>query len=276
MRYEFEVTGPVTIDAMTRSSDLEVVVSDDAAVVSVDVDPVRGSERLVEATRVEMAANRLTIDVPRSEGSLFRPQASVTVRVVVPPGTSVEVVAGSGDIRGRGVLARAEIKTGSGDVALDAVEDMRVVTGSGDLSTNDVGQLNASSGSGDVRLHRVSGQGRVTTGSGDIYIADCADLTGSTGSGDIVIERLQGAVTFRTASGDLVVRSAVAGDLQVTTASGDVLIGIEQGTAALLDCRAVSGRVSSDLEASDAPEGHVDTLMVRCRSVSGDIRVQRA
>ena len=65
-----------------------------------------------------------------------------------------------------------------------------------------------------------------------------------TGSGNIEVGRLDGSLVSKTGSGNLTVRRASAGSVRANGASGNIRIGIEEGTAAWLDVSTVSGRVS--------------------------------
>lgn len=276
MRYEFETTGPLTLAAKMRASDLVVVADEAAPLVVVDVEPRRGGDDLAAATRVEMSGGRLEVAVPKSTGGLFGSRGSVQVTVTLPPGSSIDVETGSGDLRTQGALARAEIKSGSGDLALERVEDARIASGSGDVSVGETGVSTVTSGSGDIRIGSSSGRSELRTGSGDVLVEGAGDVSVATGSGDATIGSAAGRVQLGSGSGDLTVRSISHGEVSAKAASGDVLIGIARGTAALLDCSSVSGRVSSDLESGDEPGEGENGAVLRLRTVSGDIRVHRA
>jgi hypothetical protein len=62
----------------------------------------------------------------------------------------------------------------------------------------------------------------------------------------------------------------------VQTASGEVVVGIAEGTAAQLDLRTRSGEVRNSLAASDGPAEGDEKLVVHARTGSGDVIVQRA
>jgi hypothetical protein len=66
------------------------------------------------------------------------------------------------------------------------------------------------------------------------------------------------------------------GIVEVDTASGDVEVGIATGTAAWLDVQALSGRVSSTLEATDTPGHDAETVTIHAHTLSGDITLRRA
>ncbi len=107
------------------------------------------------------------------------------------------------------------------------------------------------------------------------------DLTGaatiSSASGDATVGELVGDVRFRAASGSLVAsQPRSTATVAVQTGSGDVEVGVPEGTAARLDLRTGSGEVRNSLQPSDGPADGDETLTVHVRTGSGDIRVQRA
>ncbi len=70
--------------------------------------------------------------------------------------------------------------------------------------------------------------------------------------------------------------AAVKGNISVQTASGEVGLGIAEGTAAQLDLHTLSGSVRNNLQSSDGPADGDETLIVHARTGSGDVVVQRA
>lgn len=275
MRYEFEAVGPIAVAAKIRSSDLVVTASEMAAQVLVTVEPRRGGEEVAQLTRVEMVGGRLEIVVPKVVSGLFRSSGSVHIDAVVPAGSSLVVESGSGDVRTSGQLGDVDARSGSGDVDVADAGGLHVTAGSGDVTVESADRVKVTSGSGDVKVGRVASRAELRTGSGDIAVQETTDLSIVTGSGDAVIGATAGFVEMSTGSGDLVLRRASDGEVHAKSASGDVVVGVARGTAAMLDCSSISGRVSSDLESGDAPgEGELGVVL-RLRSVSGDVRVGR-
>jgi len=85
-------------------------------------------------------------------------------------------------------------------------------------------------------------------------------------------------VTVRTASGDQVVRSVAEGPVDLTSASGDIRLGIKQGSRLWIDARSMSGDVSSELELGDEVDTDEEGPLVEAQvtAMSGDIEVVRA
>ncbi len=87
--------------------------------------------------------------------------------------------------------------------------------------------------------------------------------------------RLGGRLQTKTGSGSLTVRRATSGVVRANGASGDITIGIEEGTAAWLDVSTVSGRVTQELGESPAPTDGQHRVEITARTVSGNLRVFR-
>ena len=113
------------------------------------------------------------------------------------------------------------------------------------------------------------------TGSGDITVDHAVRLHGTTGSGDLRIGETSVA-TLRSGSGSIQVRKVRSGEIGASTGSGNLTVGVADGTPTLLDCQAVSGRVRSELEPSGEPGEGEDSVVLRLRSASGNITVLRA
>lgn len=238
------------------------VATDDSDRTTVELTPLNSAgEDAVANARVEQQGRKVVVDFPRHHGGLFRQSPSVGVAVTCPHGSSLDLQTGSSDIRATGTYGEAVVATGSGDIEIDTV------TGSAKLK----------SGSGAVSAARVDQALVATAGSGDISIGELAgDVVTKTGSGDVEVGRLGGTLQTKSGSGSLTVRRATSGAIRANGASGDISIGIEEGTAAWLDVSTVSGRVNQELEESTAPADGQHRVEITANTVSGDLRVFRS
>lgn len=100
------------------------------------------------------------------------------------------------------------------------------------------------------------------------------DVMARTASGDIRIGTADASVTARTASGRVLVLGLARGRADLNSVSGDIEVKVVPGTGVFLDLASVTGRVTSDLVASDQGDGA--ELQLQCRTVSGSVHVARA
>jgi hypothetical protein len=104
------------------------------------------------------------------------------------------------------------------------------------------------------------------------HVTGQADVSGN---GDIWIRQVDGGAVVKNIGGDIRVGELGSGTVEYT-ATGELEVGVPQGTAALLDARSSTGRVHNYPEAPDDPEQSDWTVKVRVRSHGGDIIVHRA
>ena len=272
MRVErFSTPGPLTVEVRVPAGRVELETTDGEETV-VELRPLRdnaASREAVEQATVELreeaGGRRVTVDVGRKTmfGITFEVNREVGVRVVAPHGFAADVSVASADVDGRGRIGSAKIKTASGDVGLERVErDVELKSASGDLAvTRAGGAAEIQSASGDVALLDVGGPAKVRTASGDVFVRAAAT-----------------DVTVNTASGDQRVEAVAAGRVELKSASGDLWVGVRQGSRVWVDARSLSGDTSSELDLDAAPEEADDGPLVEisATSMSGDVRIARA
>jgi hypothetical protein len=277
----FPVDGPLSLSVRLVAGECLITAADDVDRAVVDLQPMTDDEAalaVIEETRVELRGDALRIATPRWSGiGVFRRGPAVRMRVRVPTGTTVDAAAESAAIRIDGTVGAVDAQTGSGDLTAGRCGDVRVRTGSGSVEIDEVHAASVKSGSGDVTIGRSAAGVELHAASGDIRVGQVgADARVSTSSGDVELGSTGGSVAAKTASGDLVFRRAAEGELTASTTSGDVVIGVPEGTATKLECWSASGSVRSQLEPADAPADSDRRLFVIVRTTSGDITIMRA
>ena len=96
-------------------------------------------------------------------------------------------------------------------------------------------------------------------------------------SGDVLVREARSSVSVNTASGDQNIGSVSQGGVNLKSASGDLKVGIKEGSKLFIDARSRSGDVSSELEVSDLPPaGDAPLVELRANTMSGDITILRA
>ena len=224
----------------------------------------------IERATVELNGNEVTVEIGVGGKGFgvgpawisFGRTPSVGVRIRCPEDTDLDCATASADVAATGRLGNVELKTASGDIAVEQVTGLRV-----------------QSASGDVRAATVDGEARVQTVSGDVRLGTVTGPVSATlVSGDFAIEDAHTDLSAKTVSGDQRIDAIREGQISVQSVSGDIRIGVRRGTRLRIDANSTSGDVSSELDVKDTPsEGSSGTeARLAAKTVSGDIEITRA
>ncbi|HVY10762.1 MAG TPA: DUF4097 family beta strand repeat-containing protein [Mycobacteriales bacterium] len=240
----FATPRPVRLDVKLAIADVEIRTVDgtESSVT------ITGTERLLDLITVDLVGDRLLIEMKHKIfGGWGQRWGSIDVQVTVtvPHHSEVRIACAAGDAFIDGTLACLDIKGASGQLRA-----------TGEI----VGDATVKTVSGDIRLPRIGG-----------------DLTAGTVAGDVFADSVSGSVTAKSVSGDIRLGSVQAGQVKVHCVSGDVEIGIAVGSNVDVDATSTSGSLSSEVPLASAPRGDgAPTVVVRGKTVSGDVRVFRA
>ena len=169
-----------------------------------------------------------------------------------------------------------EVRTASADVGVEVnLGSLSVSLASGDLKARKVGgDAAVESASGDVELGEVGGDLAVSTASGDVRLGEVRGHSAvNTASGEARLGSVLGALAVSTQSGDFEVEHYAGDDLECSSTSGDVRIGLPPGRDLDVDLNTVSGDIRSDFSPKD---GDGATARLRVKTISGDIALLRA
>jgi DUF4097 and DUF4098 domain-containing protein YvlB len=278
--HRFDTPTPPRLTIEFRAGTIDITTAE-VAETTVDLRPRHDSKAhrdAAAATVIEQRGGEIVVLVPNRFGGLLGRSPDLALTITAPHATALKIGSGSADIVAAGRYATSTVTSGSGDVELGELTDSaRVRSGSGRVRIATVAKdVQIVTGSGDVEVGVLTGAGVVQTGSGDVRVTTGgAALEVKTGSGDVSIGTAPADVRVRTASGDIAIGAVSAGDVQAKAASGDIRAGVCGGTAAWLDVRTISGRVSSDLESSGEPSDDEQRAHLRLETVSGDIELVR-
>ncbi|HLX32902.1 MAG TPA: DUF4097 family beta strand repeat-containing protein [Gaiellaceae bacterium] len=247
LEHTFTTPLPLTLEVAIPSGDIEVeTVDGDQTHLTVD-----GDDELLELVEIHQDGNRVTVTMRSKSkmgffGSIMWGKDSLRVQASVPHGADVKVKTASADSEIKGRVGRLDVNSASGDLVLRGeADDVIVKTVSGDVDVARVGgNLSVQSVSGDVRSGAVSG-----------------------------------SVDTKSVSGDIRLEGVSAGDVRFASVSGDIEIGVASGSLLDVDAGSTSGDLSSEIPISSAPAGDgggSPTVVLRGRTVSGDVRVFRA
>ncbi len=285
MRTEtFDTPGSVELDVHLGAGEVRLEAAESKE-TTVRLEPLKDNDatrEAIEDARVELRGgadrHEVVVDL-RGRTRLFR-GVEVLVEIRCPLGASVEAKCGSADLRGSGRLGSIRVSSGSGDVELGEIDaDAKINTASGDIQVGDVGgEARINSASGEVQLGSVAGDVNVNTASGGITIQDVGGkLAANSASGEVLVREARSSVSVSTASGDQTVSRLSGGTAELKSASGDLSVGIKEGSTLWIDARSRSGSVRSELPVSDtAPEGESPLVELKANTMSGDIEITRA
>jgi hypothetical protein len=247
LEHNFHTPLPLTLEVSIPSGKIEAeTVDGEETTILVD-----GDQRVLEQVEVRHDGSRAVVSLRKSKfGISFSfGDGGLVVRARVPHGAGVQVKTASADTELTGHLGRLDVNSASGDVRArgEITEDATVKTVSGD-----------------VMLEQVDG-----------------DLSVQCVSGDVQARAVAGSVDTKSVSGDIRLEALTAGNVRFTSVSGDVEIGIAAGSLLDVDAGSTSGDLSSEVPlASEPPVGEdnaaAPTVVLRGRTVSGDVRVFRA
>lgn len=239
----------------------------------------KATQTLIDETVVDQRGDDIVVRVPKRSHGLFGSPPELRLDITAPHDSRLNVKSASADLAARGTFGESRVSSGSGDISIERLTgSAQVRVGSGDVHVSaTTADLTVGTGSGDVRLGSTGGAVTLQSGSGDVAIASAAGaLDVQTGSGNIEVRDAGDDVKAQTGSGDVSIKRVARGRVKVQAASGDLRVGVTDGTPAWLDIKTLTGRVTSDLD-STGPVG-ADEKYVRLdlKTVSGDIEITRA
>jgi hypothetical protein len=280
----FETPESISVTIELSLGDVHVIASDrvDTVVVVNPSDRFRAQD--VEAaaqTQVDYSDGRLMIKVPkqRSLGNYIGlgRTGSVDVSIELPTDSNLHGDAAWADFRGNGRLGDTRIKTGAGDIRLDSTRQLHLASGAGSVTVNRAVGRTELTTAGEMRIGEIDGEAQIKNLNGKTWLGEVTGtLRVKSANGDITVDRALAEVVAKTANGHIQIGEVVSGSVELATASGELEIGIRDGTAAWVDAKTRFGRVHNDLGSTDAPESSQETVQIRARTEFGNIVIRRS
>jgi DUF4097 and DUF4098 domain-containing protein YvlB len=258
--WEFPCPEPAEIRVTPWPSGSVAISGADTDVITVRVVATRRSgEELLEHVTVSFEDGRLVVNGPRVS---FMRRNDLDLTIKAPARSNCDVHTASADVSCVGQLGAVSVNTASGDVTVASAE----------------GELTLKSASGDIFVDRAGDDARIDTTSGDVKIAHVrGDLEVKAVSGDVIAGDVGGSLKVNTVSGDIDVKDVSSGRANIEALSGDITVAVARGMGVYLDLSTMSGDVRNELdEADDGGQSDESAeLELRCRTISGDIRVRK-
>lgn len=294
----FDTPKPISVEIDVAVGNVRIAASDRADTV-VEVHPTDNSKPAdVEAARqvrVSLTGGTLLVKAPATSrrrptmfgrgGSvdvtlptILGRDGSVDVTLELPEGSQVRAGSVSAAFHCEGRLGECRVDTVNSEIRLDQTGPLRLTAASAEISVaRMVGDAKINIGSGGVRVEEIDGTAAIKNDYGTSTIGEVTGSLLMTGTnGDVYVERAHGYVEARTAHGNLRIGEVARGSVVLTTALGEVEVGIGEGTAGKLDLRTVSGQVHNSLESVAGPGESDRVVDVRVQTFGGSIVIRRS
>jgi DUF4097 and DUF4098 domain-containing protein YvlB len=270
---------PDPINATVEAGGAQVrITASDRTDTKVLVEPLNAASRkdvkVADKTRVDFADGQLTVKTMVAGDR----DGSVAITIDLPVGSSLIAYLAHSDVHVDGSVGPCELHMASGRVQLDRINALRANISAGEVEIGHIaGRADIEGATFAVRIGAVTGPVGITSAGGPAWIGHAAaDLELSSGSGSFDIDRADGSVTATTGSGTIRIGRMTHGQAKLTNGSGDIEVGISDGTAAYLDVNSERGSVRNSVASPESPDAWDAQLTVHARTRHGDIIIGRA
>ena len=272
----FVTPGPIAAAVEVAGAQVRVTASDRADTV-VLVEPINNASRsdvkVAGKTDVDFAAGQLTVKttVPGDK------KGSVAITIDLPAGSRLAAHLAYSSVHADGPLGQCELHMASGQVQLDRIDALQANIAAGEVAIGHIaGRAGIDGATFAIRIGEAEGAVGLSSSGGRAWIGHAAaGLDLRSGRGDFDIDRADGSVTATTASGAIRIGRLTAGPAKLTNGSGDIEVGIGEGTAADLDVNSERGSVRDSVPPQDAATSG-NKVAVHARTRHGDIIIRPA
>ncbi|WP_018684291.1 DUF4097 family beta strand repeat-containing protein [Actinokineospora enzanensis] len=279
---KFDTPDPISVTVELGVGEVRIAASDRADTV-VDIRPSDDTDesdvKAAQRVRVDYANDVLQVIGPKARAFDFsRKTRSVDVTIELPTGSHVSAQVQVGGFHCAGRLGESRFKTAVGNIQLDRTGPLRMDTSTGHVTVEGVaGHAEITTGSGKVRVGTIDGTAVVKNSNGSTTIdAVTGDVRVRAANGDITVERAGAGVDAKSSNGSIHLGEVVRGSVLLATATGDLEVGIAEGTAAWLDVNTAFGRMHNLLDNATQPDAADKTVEIRGRTSYGDVTIRRS
>jgi len=273
----FATPGPIAATVEVAGAQVRVTASDRTDTV-VLVEPInkasRSDVKVASKTKVDFAGGRLSVKTITPGAK----SGSVAITIDLPGGSSLAAYLAHSSVQADGPVGQCELHLASGQVQLDRIDALQANIASGEVAIGHIaGPAHIDGGAFAMRIGEVKGTVGLSSSGGHAWIGHAsADLDLSSSGGDFDIDRADASVTATTASGAIRIGRMTHGQAKLMNGSGNIEVGIGEGTAASIDANSERGAVHNFVSPQTDSGPSDDKVMVHARTRHGDIIIQRA
>ena len=274
----FDTPGPIAVTVVVAGAQLRVTASDrtDTVVLVEPIDKASQSDvRVASKTKVDFAGGQLSVKTTVSGDK----NGSVVITIDLPAGSSLVAYLAHSRVHADGSFGECELHMASGQVQLDRISALQANIAAGEVTIGHIAErATIDGGAFAMRISEVKDTVKLTSsGAGQTWIGHAsADLDLSSGHGGFDIDRADGSVTAKTADGAIRIGRLTRGQAELLNRSGNIEVGISEGTAASVDANSERGLVRNSVPSQENPDTSDNQVTVHARTRYGDIIIQRA
>jgi len=225
-------------------------------------------------TKVDFADGQLSVKTTVSGDK----NGSVAITIDLPAGSSLVAYLAHSSVHADGSFGECELHMASGRVQLDRIGALQANIAAGEVAIGHIAErANIDGAAFALRISEVKDTVKLSSSGGQTWIGHAsADLDLSSGSGGFDIDRADGSVTAKTGNGAIRIGRLTRGQAELLNGSGNIEVGISEGTAAKVDANSERGSVRNSVPSQENLGTSDNTVTVHARTRHGDIIIQRA
>jgi hypothetical protein len=273
----FATPGPIAATVQVAGAQVRVTASDRTDTV-VLVEPINKASqsdvKVANKTKVDFTGGRLSVKTTVSGDK----DGSVAITIDLPADSSLVAYMAHSDVHADGSFGECELHIAKGRAQLDRIDALQANVSAGEVAIGHIaGRANINGGTIAVRISEVKGTVALSNSGGQTWIGHAfTDLDLSSGSGGFDIDRADGSVTAKTGDGAIRIGRLTRGQAELLNGSGNIEVGISEGTATRVDANSKRGSVHNSVPAQENPDTSEHKVTVHARTRHGDIIIQRA
>jgi DUF4097 and DUF4098 domain-containing protein YvlB len=273
----FATPGPITATVQVAGAQVRVAATDRTDTV-VLVEPIneasRSDVKVADRTKVDFVGGRLSVKTTVSGDK----NGSVAITIDLPAGSGLIAYLAHSELHADGSLGECELHTAEGRVELDRIDALQANIAAGEVEIGHIaGAANIEGSAVAARIGEVTGSVKLSSSGGQTWIGHASnDLDLSSGNGGFDIDRADGSVTAKTGDGAIRIGRLTRGRAELSNRSGNIEVGISEGTTARVDADSKRRKVRNSVPAQEYPDPSEKLVTVYARTRHGDVIIQPA
>jgi hypothetical protein len=273
----FDTPGPIAATVVVAGAQVRVTATDrtDTVVLVEPIDTASQKDvKVADKTKVDFAAGQLSVKTTDSGDK----NGSVAITIDLPAGSSLVAYLAHSRVHAGGSLGECELHLASGQAQLDRIGALQANIAAGEVTIGHIAERATIDGAAfALRISEVEDTVKLSNSGGQTWIGHAsADLDLSSGHGGFDIDRADGSVTAKTGDGAIRIGRLTRGQAELLNRSGNIEVGISEGTGARVDASSKRGSVRNSVPPQENPDPSDNEVTVHADTRYGDIIIQRA